>query len=294
MLVILQTRAKEMLDAAQSSSFKAVTRYTRRFTASTTSDDNRNIARQTTFDLSLGEDLVQRNPSLVKKHNPYAGHDAYFRYFYSGAYNHRGFVNARAMERRWEFRKELHFDKNSSSNMEGFVIDESPCDSACLWLLASVTAALEIHLLPEDAALKVLANTFDESRQRFRYEPNSNTHLRGRLEADLRYWSTFASMRGMKDGASRDRFDLQLLPEKQKDDIRRLLQILVGEPYPGAPRNRVRVHTESPAIPIARTLLEMGVHVTLIERKESMDRLTPDIVDIVVNSLFPLPQRWDW
>ncbi|OQV02262.1 hypothetical protein CLAIMM_07493 [Cladophialophora immunda] len=271
----LQARAKELLDKTQTSGFSTIIRYAHRVSDSPTSHDSR-----------LSIDLIQRRTdvgdadadptALHKSAAIWTGHDMYFGCFYRCAIQQQRLVNSDDMNRRWKFQNQLRIDQASSSNFEGFVVDERPCSSSWLWLFASVTLALEAHLSPEGKEFELLSTTLDQF-QRFRPK---NTYSRGsfsgRLKADMRYWSAFATMRGMKQSISGGQIHLESLNVRQKDDLYNLIRLLVGEWPEVRARDRpvpVSVEQDGPATTIARSLSNMGLPVSLIDQQEKAQSL---------------------
>ncbi|KUJ20518.1 uncharacterized protein LY89DRAFT_445737 [Mollisia scopiformis] len=156
--------------------------------------------------------------------NSYSAHDVYFSYFYSGVTEHSNVIDANAMEDRWKFHPECN--SVSKPHLEGFVVDETPCSSGYLWLLASLALTLETHLTPQDAVFAVLSEVFDLSTLK-----NSNTFTHGpltpRLKSDVNYWISFAKSRRMQDAMSQETFDYHLLHGHPKEDLINLLILLL-------------------------------------------------------------------
>jgi len=281
-LISLQAHAKELLVAAQSSSVRTVTRYVRRFTTTPTGHDGCD-ATGTAQTVLNPREVHFGSPILIaaSPQNPfsltYEAHDKYHSYFYSWAIPLHRHINTHSMDERWKFQKLLEVGEFSSSD-----IDERPCRSPFMWLFASVTIALEAHLSPEGAAFAELSQAFDKCPRWKLGKPYSDGEFTERLRGDMRYWSAFANMRGMKAGTVGGQMDLESLTDRQSYDLDLLLSLLVGNGDRDTPGfkgdNCISVLNEGPAATVARSLANLGLLIMLNERTEG---LFPSILDVM-------------
>lgn len=225
-LLLLQSGTKELLAKAQSSEVWAVSYYTRRVSSSSA---NRDHANQSSVVAGPDVEMTRLSDSALDPRplSTYSAHDVYFAYFYSSAHYQSEFVDAEAMEERWKF---LSACADLECSFEGFTVDDSPCTSGCMWLLASITLALETHLPAEDSAFKILSKVLDRANGRVGGKKDTDAFSAGsftpRFKADLRYWSAFAKSRGLMGGMSRDRYDFERLTRLERENLRTLLELI--------------------------------------------------------------------
>lgn len=150
-------------------------------------------------------------------------HSDYFRSYYPMVLPSGHFIDGPEMQERWEFRDATTRQKTLDVSYEGVSVDSGSCDSASLWLMASVTMALHEFIVPEHV-FSLLATTFDETLDDSRRsESYSNGPQTGRLEADLKYWNSFARSRGLDSGIERAKVSLDHIPKSDHLDLCNLL-----------------------------------------------------------------------
>ncbi|KAF2236114.1 hypothetical protein EV356DRAFT_531359 [Viridothelium virens] len=186
--------------------------------------------------------------------------------FYSWVINHAELAEAEEMEKRWSFQREVSDTLTSSANYEGYLVEDSYCSSASMWLVAAITAALQMHMKPETAAFTLIPNTFSESHTLAR----ENSYFAGPLR-----------------GQRKD-FDPNGLLTDEKKDLEALLHWLIGSPKRKAdhvnagPRGSwgrgpsparfkgwsqttdvVHVGVDGAAMAITKSLIAMGLNIRL-------------------------------
>lgn len=188
------------------------------------------------------------------------------------------------MEKKWPFRNDnLHLPH---ANYEGISVDNAKCDSKPVWLLAAVNAAMMRAMISEDASFYLIAKVFDKSGGSLHNNPTpySEGRLASRLRADMGYWRSFATTRGMLQSHSPPVLDLmsldepygesqdsetpeitleQLTPE-DLEELNDLLHWLIGAVNSSQWSQRVstvRVRPQSKALNVAKVVESLGLQV---------------------------------
>jgi len=185
----LQKATMDFIEQARSSELWNITTYARKF-----SRPSMGSTSSTTHLIEL-----DRQPSLGNPRHglsPYFAHELYLKYYYPWVPTEPCTVDVDELNNRWTA---TQIDAASSQiSFEGSIIDDQPCASRPVWLLAIVAAALEAHIADP---LTIVAKAFDacisglinrEKRYSFTYGTR-----RGRLKADFAYWAAFAKSRGL-------------------------------------------------------------------------------------------------
>ena len=291
-----------LLLSAQRSNIWRVSIYARRTTSSPADNDqevemrsihNASDAQQQNLDaVNAAADLADTGSSS------YFAHEVYFAYFYSWIkQKHAELAEPEEMEKRWPFQREISLALTSSANYEGFLVEDAYCSCASMWLVAAVTAALQMHMKPETAAFTLVANTFSESHTLARENSYFDGPLKGRLTKDMGYWGAFAQTRGLMRHQAGQHFDINSLSTDGKKDLEALLHWLIGSPKRkisranASPRRSfnpglspaqlagwsqtadiVHVGGDGAAMSIIESLIEMGLNIKVDWESEDTDQ----------------------
>ncbi|OTA86905.1 hypothetical protein M434DRAFT_146661 [Hypoxylon sp. CO27-5] len=187
--------------------------------------------------------LMKHDAAFARLGGVYYPLSIHINYFYPWFSEHLLLATPTDMDSRWPPTNVAHSSDTRVASYHGFVPNASPCGYESLWLLASVTWAIEASIKPKSTVFALISEVFDK-----------NGH-------------SFACERGMYRGSGAGAiFDFKSVLDEDRQDLKRLLTWLIG--YNGAGWNQTVAQVvirSSVAIQVAERLVETGLNISVEE-----------------------------